>query len=288
VETAPLLARVGADPAHRATLARYHAAFGSEQRASLHQQKRYTVLLVRGLFGAWIPGHFRAPLRHLRALGWEAQIARTHPAGTLERNGRELQRQVQQLVAQGRRPVFLAHSKGGLEVMLALLAQPELAAATGGFVGVQMPRAGAAWLESVFAGAHHDSRGSCDRWREARDGAVLSVLGARAACAELNGRHVGAIAQRIDAQRLPFPWLTLASHAARATRTLELQHARLDRIAPGAPHDGVFYTADQLWPGRRNLLLADIDHAQPSVGGLGFAHDRFWAALLALCLEDAA
>jgi hypothetical protein len=32
------------------------------------------------------------------------------------------------------------------------------------------------------------------------------------------------------------------------------------------------------------LLLSGIDHAQPSVGGHSFAHDRFWCALLALLL----
>lgn len=240
------------------------------------------VLLVRGLFGAWIPGHFRAPLQRLRALGCEALIAHTAPAGTLAQNQALLAAQVRRLVAQGRRPVFLAHSKGGIEVLLMLAAEPGLAQATAGFVGVQMPWAGAPYLESVFCGSHRDSRKRADAWREGLDAAVLTLAGARAACAELNADTLAPHRARIAAQAWPFePWC-VATQASRPSRSLELKHERLNRIRPGQPHDGVAYTADQQGLAARTLLLEGIDHAQPSVGGLGFAHDRFWAALLML------
>lgn len=240
------------------------------------------VVLVRGLFGAWIPQHFRAPLARLRALGREASIARTAASGTIDANRRALVAQTRALVDSGRRPVFLAHSKGGLEVLLALADEPRLLAATAGFVGVQMPRAGSPCLESMFAGAHRATRRRRDALRECAESLLLTAAGARAACRELDGLTVAALAAEIDRRRWPFPWLAVATHAAHPTRSLELRHERLGRIAPGEPHDGVFRTVDQIWPGARTLLLPDIDHAQPSVGGRGFVHDRFWCALLGM------
>jgi hypothetical protein len=245
---------------------------------------RRVVVLVRGLFGAWIPGHFKAPLQRLQSQGWEARIARTDPAGTIADNARALAPQIDAIVASGKQPLFLAHSKGGLELLLALAAHPRLAAATAGVVTVQMPRAGAPYLESVFLDAHRDSRSTAGAMREASERALLTVAGARRACSELNDANVAALAAQIDAQAWPFPWIGVATHCASATRSLELKHERLSRIRPGAAHDGVFYLADQVWPGASMLELPGIDHAQPSVGGAGFAHDRFWSALLAASL----
>ena len=281
-----MLAAAERDPAQRALRARFATQMLAEDaRERTHPlQKTCTVVLVRGLFGAWIPRHFRAPLERLRAQGWNSAIARTDPAGTIDANIRALAPQIAQIVAAGRRPLFLAHSKGGLEVLLALASDPALAAATAGIVTVQMPRAGSPYLESVFRAAHRASRRPGDTLRESAEGALLTLAGARAACRELDGATLRAIAATLDGDAWPFPWLGVATDTSHPTRSLELKHARLARIAPGVPHDGVFYTADQLWPGARMLLLSGIDHAQPSVGGHSFAHDRFWCALLALLL----
>lgn len=275
-------------PAQQALRARYAACrdeAGTPGRPP-GSDPALAVVMVRGLFGAWIPGHFRAPLRWLRQVGWPAHIARTDPTGTIEANARALGAQIDTLIATGQRPVFLAHSKGGLEVLLALAERPELATATAGFIGVQVPRAGAPYLESLFSPAHLATRQGADRWREPVEAALLMLLGARAACAEIDTARVHDITARLDRTHWPFPRLMVATHTTRATRSLEMRHARLAQIFPGALHDGVFRTVDQLWPGARNLWLPDIDHAQPSVGGLGFGHDRFWAALLALLFTD--
>jgi hypothetical protein len=136
----------------------------------------------------------------------------------------------------------------------------------------------------MFLAAHRDSRSNAGALREASERTMLTLAGARRACSELNDANVAALAARIDAQRWAFPWIGVATHCEGATRSLELKHERLSRIRPGAPHDGVFYLADQLWPQASMLVLPGIDHAQPSVGGAGFAHDRFWSSLLAASL----
>ncbi len=247
-----------------------------------------TLVMVRGLFGSWIPNHFKRPLQHFARNGWSVVVGHTKAADTMAVNALRLGRQMDALIAAGRRPVFLTHSKGGLETLLALAAHENRAAATAGFIGVQVPRAGAPYLESLFSSVHAASRRGADRWREPLEAALLTLCGAKAACAELRTDLVRETSAVLNSQTWPFARLMVATHAQRATRSLEMRHARLEQIYPGALHDGVFRTADQLWPGAHQLTLADIDHAQPSVGGLGFAHDRFWAALLAVLLQDLA
>jgi hypothetical protein len=205
-----------------------------------------TVVMVRGLFGSWIPGHFRAPIELLRARGWHATVARTDPAGTLERNRRLLLVQVAALVEAGQRPVFLAHSKGGLETLLALAAEPRLAAATLGFAGVQVPRAGAPFLESLFHRRHHDSRTPAERLVEPLQAAALTLAGARAACRELEDAALAPSVSRVDGATFPFPVLMAASVErqvvnARAQQVREPVGAgverRVARLFAGARHD---------------------------------------------------
>jgi hypothetical protein len=239
-----------------------------------------TVLLVRGLFGAWIPGHFAVPLQRLRREGWTVEIARTEASGTVARNIALLAQTATRLAAAGRRLVFLAHSKGGLEVLLMLAARPDLAAETAGLVTVQTARAGAPYLESLFSRVHPPAPGAGARLAEVFEAAALSAAGARPACAELNTARVQAWVAQIDAARFAFPWLAVATHAGRATWSLEMKHRRLSQIAPGQPHDGVFYTQHQRWPQAQNLLVPGVDHAQPSTGANDFAHGHFWSALL--------
>ncbi len=244
-----------------------------------------TLLMVRGLFGGWIPNHFRAPLRHFGLLGWQVGIGHTAAAGTLAQNATSLGVQIDQLIAAGRRPIFLAHSKGGLEVLLALAHSAARARATAGLIGVQVPRGGAPYLEHLFGSAEHRSRDLPLRMAERVEATLLGALGARAACAELNTPSVRAVAERLDAVVRTIPSLMVATSAQRMSSVLELRSRHLEHAHPGQAHDGVFLTTDQIWTDARMLMLDGIDHAQPSVGGLGFAHQHFWAALLATLLD---
>jgi len=244
-----------------------------------------TVLMVRGLFGSWIPNHFRAPLRHFKRLGWPVAIGRTAAAGTLAHNAAALGAQIDQLIASGRRPIFLAHSKGGLEVMLALAGTPARAAATAGLIGVQVPRGGAPYLEHLFPGTHGEGSRRPLRLSERLEATLLTALGARAACTELNTRSLQAIAERLDTIIGTVPSLMVATSAQRMSNVLELRSSHLEQAHPGQKHDGVFLAIDQVWNSARMLSLDGIDHTQPSVGGLGFAHQHFWAALLATLLD---
>ena len=59
-------------------------------------------------------------------------------------------------------------------------------------------------------------------------------------------------------------------------------------IAPLRAHDGQFLLEDLIWPGLPHVLLPEVDHAQPVLGGAGFDAARYWMTLLAVLLEPAA
>jgi hypothetical protein len=78
--------------------------------------------------------------------------------------------------------------------------------------------------------------------------------------------------------------LQTASWSATPTTWLDSFHQRLGEIAPGVAHDGQFFLHELVWPALPNVLLPRVDHAQPAMGGHGFDHARYWAAMISLIL----
>jgi hypothetical protein len=271
------------DDATPAFIAQWEA-MGSSLKRAVPPEADLTLVLVRGLFGSLIPRHFAAPLTRLRAAGWRVMIANTAAAGTMARNAALLRRDLECRAPDGRL-AFLCHSKGGLDVLALLAASPELAARTAGIVLCQAPRAGCVVLESVLLGMHCDSAPVARRVSERVTRAAVALAGARAACLELTSPAIDAPIASLTPVAAKHRVIGVASWSSRPTAWLDSQHARLAAIRPGCAHDGLFYLEDLLWPGAKAVLLPEIDHAQPSVGGGGFDHARFWSALAGLLRE---
>jgi hypothetical protein len=241
----------------------------------------FTCVLVRGLFGSWIPRHFAAPLASLQAAGYRALIAQSRATGTIAANAALLRADLDARVPEGR-ILFLCHSKGGLDVLAMLAAAPQLRARTAGITLCQAPRAGCVVLESVLLGAHRDSAGVTQRAKESAAAAAIALTGARAACLELTSPTLQQRLQRLMPMAAELTLVSVASWSSEPTTWLESQHARLESIRPGCAHDGLFYLEDLIWPCGRQVLLPQLDHAQMCVGGGDFDHGRFWVALARL------
>jgi hypothetical protein len=240
-------------------------------------------VLVRGLFGKWIPRHFAAPLRALERADLPAIIASSAAAGTRATNGALLQRDLEQRVPRAHRLVFLCHSKGGLDALELLARSPALRERTAAVVLCQTPRGGCAVLESVLLRRHADSlAGRKRRAQEALARAALAACGARPGCLELTAGHIEAAVSGIDAAALVLPLISVSSWSSAPSAWLDAQHARLAAIRPGCAHDGLFFAEQLLWPAAEQILLPRLDHSQPTVGGAGFDHARFWLALATL------
>lgn len=241
----------------------------------------FTCVLVRGLFGNWIPRHLAAPLQRLRQAGLRALIADGSAIGTIDDNASALRADLKARVPAGRL-LFLCHSKGGLDTLAMLAAAPELRARTAGLVLCQTPRAGCVVLESVLLDAHRASADTTQRVTETVARAAIVLSGARAACLELTSPRVQRLVDGFGEFAAQLPLLSVASWSSRPTAWLDSQHARLGAIRPDCAHDGLFYLEDLIWPWGRQVRLPRLDHAQMCVGGDDFDHGRFWLSLVNL------
>jgi hypothetical protein len=250
--------------------------------------KRITFVLVRGLFGGWIPRNFSAPLRALRLAGCRAMIAASGSVQTVEANAARIARDLEARVLADHRIILLCHSKGGLDALEMLRGSPALRRRTAAVVLCQAPRGGCPILESVLLRAHEASlAGQWERAGESLARGGLALAGARAGCLEVTGATIGETVARLDDAALAMPLLCVASWSVTPTAVLDSQHGRMKAVRPGCAHDGLFFTESLVWPRGEQVLLPRIDHSQPTVGGAGFDHARMWVALARLALERA-
>jgi hypothetical protein len=243
-----------------------------------------TFILVRGLFGRWIPGHFARPLRMLKQAGLRAIIAKTRAVGTIEHSARAIEKDILERIGPNERCVFLCHSKGGLDALAALQYSGSLRDRTAALVLCQTPRAGCAVLESVLLAAHQSTASTRDVLRERTARAALTLCAAREGCLDITSPRIDRWINRLDAGSSRWPIISIASWSSRPTAWLDSQHARLASIRAQCAHDGLFFTADLIWPVGEQILLPHLDHSQPGVGGGGFDHGRFWLSLARVAL----
>lgn len=253
----------------------------AERKSLEHERAHAAVVMVRGLFGKLMPGHFRAPLRRFRRHGWRTVVAPTETAGLIEDNAVRIQRTLDGLAESGITRIYLcAHSKGALEAMRAvpLLERARIQ----GLVIVQAPREPSRVLESTLCGLHRSSRSRLSGAKETMARTAMGLFRGSAGAYDLTGERLTSCVERIQVEKMPFPVVSVASWSLTPSSWADSYHRRLCEIRPGEAHDGQFFTRSMLWPHSHTILLGGVDHAQPSVGGLGFDHGRLWPALVAV------
>jgi len=245
-----------------------------------------TVVFVRGYLGHYMPGNLVAPCAALRRIGFDAFVARNRSGGTVAGNVAALARQLAARATR-ERLVFCGHSRGGLECLTALAEGASIAARCDGVVLSQTPHGPSFVIESVLQGRHREHAYTTRRRAtEIAQHTALALIGATRGGHELTSDVWPTIVERVDKVRWPFPVLQTASWSSEPTTWLDSFHQRLGEIGPGRAHDGQFFLNDLIWPGLPHVLLPQVDHAQPAVGGHGFDPARYWLAVLALVLEQ--
>jgi hypothetical protein len=243
-----------------------------------------TVILVRGYLGSYMPGNLVAPCTALRALGFDAWIADNSPGGLVSGNVAVITRQIRSRQTR-ERLTFCGHSRGGFECLSLLAQEASIAARCAGVVLSQTPHGPSPVLESILEGRHREPSVKLRRRVvDSLERAALNLLRARAGGRELTSVAWPSLVAGVDGLDWPFPILQTASWSERPTAWLDSFHERLGEIRPGRAHDGQFYLEDLIWPGLPHVLLPQVDHAQPALGGYGFDSARYWMTALSLVL----
>jgi alpha-beta hydrolase superfamily lysophospholipase len=227
------------------------------------------VLLAYGLAGEVISrlgpigfDYMGTQLAWLRASGAEASVVTLPTTAPVERNAALLARI---LLEQPEPCLLLAHSKGGLESLAALL-QPGVAAHCAGFLAIQSPFFGSVLADAILRSRPlHGAARQLARLLGAGTGEGLVDL-TTPVRAEWMSRHAGSVA----ALTASLPVLSIGSQVTRATavgpdrRYLPLAEW-LERRGAG-PNDGMVPVSSTLLPGARHWLLNASHRALVSTG----------------------
>ncbi len=225
-----------------------------------------------------MPGHFKKVASLLKHSGAEVFVAPTDPAGTIRKNVERIISRLPGLIDPGRRLVFLAHSKGGLETLGALLNDPDLLERTMAAVLFQTPKRGAPYLKSVFQS--NIPKDSLQKFREGIHKHALTALFAKRACLELATSDILPFVNEIERSRFHFPVYSYSTFSTMNSGWIELQSNRISQLEPGKRNDGVFLTEDQVWPQFIHRELPEIDHAEPTVGSPRVDEGELWRRVL--------
>lgn len=240
-----------------------------------------TFVLVRGIFGTWMPGHFLEVLKGLKARRFQVFIANLDTVGGVEKNAEALKIEIHRRVPPDQSIVFLCHSKGGLDALAALASDPQLQKRTQGIVLVQTPRFSSKVLESILLKKHQESLNSrFQRGGEALTRFALKSLGWTEGPLDLTQEPMEKTIEKIDRVHFKFPVLSLVSWSISPSSWTDSFHKRLSQIQPQTANDGQFYLEDLIWPNFHRLGLGNLDHAQPVMGGLGFDAAHLWLKLI--------
>jgi len=288
-ELYPLTPALAPEP-DRAWTARFRAVWHAGRAAAAQiltaRAARTTMVFVRGYLGHYLPGNLASAAAAVRGLGFDAFIAHNHAGGTVGGNVRALARQLS-IRPTRERLVFCGHSRGGMECLSLLAADRDLELRCDGVALAQTAHGPSRVMESVLLGRHRIARFKARRrLAERMHYATLVCLRAVQGGYELTSDRWPSIVAPVERRAWPFPVLQTASWSSRPTAWLDSFHGRLGEIGPLRAHDGQFFLDDLIWPQWPHVLLPEVDHAQPGVGGHGFDPARYWLALLAVLLDS--
>ena len=255
----------------------------SESRVVPIGSDEITVVLVKGIFGNLMPGNFNSTFVLLKSLGLDVIYAKPHKASaTLEKNAISYKKSIEkQISSKTKKLLFLTHSKGGLDTLWAMLKFPKLKKRTIGIAIVQCTRNGSEILEGVFT-KKHSNYSHKDKTKDFIANKIITYCGYKSGCMDLTSPKINTAIKLIDKQQFNFPVISVATWSITPTSRLDSFHKRLKLIRPGFAHDGQFFIENQIWPNFEQIILGNIDHSQPTMGGKGFDDAHFYLSLLHL------
>ena len=244
-----------------------------------------SIVFIRGYLGNYMPGNLIQPVRTLKQLGFDSFILQNKSGDNVSNNVAMLADQLAKRETK-KRLLFCGHSKGGMECLWLLAKHETVASRCIGVALSQTPSGASMVMESILHKRHRECRYSSYRHvSETAQGMMLSLLNARPGGYDLTSDIWPRLVDGVANREWSFPVLQTASWSIQPTAWLDSFHTRLGEIFPGRAHDGQFYLDDLIWPRFAHVLLPEIDHAQPAMGGSGFDCSRYWLTLLSVLTD---
>lgn len=277
----------GRDDIDAATCARTLRTFANEVPAARPPAARaasYRLLFVPGFLAACFPGvhSFADVIETARAAGFAAETLAVGGRNGIAANARMLEDQVARLPADGRRLVFVAHSKGAADVLAMLAARPDLRARTDAVLTVSGAMNGTP-LADTFRGLYDATLAvlplpGCDRGEGDPVGDLTPAV-RRAWWQDPHARH-----------EVPVYSIVAMPDLAHVSPGVLPTYLRLARTQGG--NDGMLLLRDQVAPGGALLGVVDADHLRVAIPfpGPGFVMlfnaDPFPRAAMVLAAVD--
>jgi len=250
-----------------------------------HLTHNTSIVFVRGYLGNYMPGNLIKPVKTLSRLGFDCFILKNKAGVNVKRNVSLL---IKQLAKRDTKEqlIFCGHSKGGMECLSLLAQHKAIASRCAGVALSQTPSGPSPVLESVLQKEHRLQNYSRYRYlSESVQRLMLFCLRAQSGGYDLTSDNWPLLVDSVSNRKWPFPVLQTASWSIKPTAWLDSFHGRLSEISPDRAHDGQFYLDDLIWPKFSHILLPEVDHAQPAIGGSGFDSSRYWVVVLSVLAD---
>ena len=259
-----------------------HHFVGSWQARTLSTPRRTLVVLIAGLFSEWLPYCFKDCTEALRAAGYDVLRIRVRSSRGIIAQGAYIGSVLSAHLRQGQRFIVLAHSKGGLDTLAALVGNNALLDACDGVALVQPPVGASPIVDAVLRCADPQrcsqahARYPLDIVRQAVIGTPWIAAGAR----DISSQRDPDVMRVLKSLPATLHCVHVISWSAVGRSRLDTHHRRLNALRPGCAHDGQFYLESQLLEGVPWVGVPHLDHGQPMLGGGGLDVARFWLALM--------
>jgi hypothetical protein len=265
-----------------AELTELHAAAKTRQGALPPNANDFAYHFVGGLFTKRYPGYFSENVRRLKERGMEhISKSEINTDVSVAVNLEVIKNELLRIHAEtGKKVVVIGHSKGGVDVAAALERYPELWDKVQAFIPMQSPAGGTPIASDIDENANlKELIGGFIKNAFSGELSALTDLSYKSTRERFGGkveftRHV--------------PTFSLASWSHSAASLTALP-ALYGRQRYGKEGDGLVLMDDAIFPHSRGVVLLDeLDHAGPAMGGSNFARWKpgdITEALVALALK---
>lgn len=253
------------------------------ERPALQLPRDTVVVLVSGLYSEWLPRCHRDAARALRGAGYRVLRIPVRSSRGVMTQATHIGATLRAHLSDGQRFIALTHSKGGIDTLAALAADPALCARCDGIALVQPPVGPALVVDEILGWASAEAASPTPRttvpWHDRIGRPLLRSRWLADGTRDISSRRDPRVATMLANLPPGLHSVHAISWSIERSSRFDTFHARLDARRPGCAHDGQFYLEDQVLAGVPQICLPRLDHGQPVLGGLGFDSGRFWLAL---------